>query len=128
MGGWTAETVAGKRVDAYEPPRRPRFGVVFLHGVGLETLSGNAAWTAVLEELDLACLCPHGRESWWTDRIYPDFDPAVTAERFILDSVVPHFEQRWVIRPRALGITGISMGGQGALRIAFKHPEAFPAV
>jgi S-formylglutathione hydrolase len=28
----------------------------------------------------------------------------------------------------AVGLLGVSMGGQGALRLAFKHPELFPVV
>jgi S-formylglutathione hydrolase len=128
MSGWTQETIAGKRADVYDPAARPRFGVVFLHGYGLETLAGNAAWTRLLEELNLACVCPHGQRCWWADKVCPEFDPAVTPERHLLDHVVPYFAERWGIGPRALGVTGISMGGQGALRLAFKHPEIFSAV
>src|SRR5205823_10285623 len=30
--------------------------------------------------------------------------------------------------PRAVGLLGIGMGGQGALRLAFKYPDRFPVV
>src|SRR5262249_47877597 len=36
--------------------------------------------------------------------------------------------ERWDLTPPAIGIQGISMGGQGALRLAFKHPQQFPVV
>ena len=40
---WTVADIAGKPADIYDPPGtpRPRFGILFLHGVGLETLRDN---------------------------------------------------------------------------------------
>jgi esterase/lipase superfamily enzyme len=127
-GTWTAETIAGKRADVYEPPHPPRFGVLHLHGVGLETLRDNPAFTRLFQELNLACVCPHGQRSWWADRVCPEFDPQVTPERYLLESVLPFFQQRWGLAPRTVGVQGISMGGQGALRLAFKYPRLFPVV
>jgi S-formylglutathione hydrolase len=129
-GTWTRATIAGKAADIYDLPGAapPRFGVLFLHGVGRETLTGNAAFTKLFAELRLACVCPHGQRCWWGDRICTEFDAQVTPERYLLDSVLPFFAERWGLRPRAVGLLGISMGGQGALRLAFKHPELFPAV
>src|SRR5581483_9992786 len=129
-GSWSQIVVAGKQVDVYDLPgaARPRFGVLFLHGVGLETLRANAACTRVLDEAGLACLCPHGQRCWWADRICAEFDPHLTAERFVIDHVLPVFAQRWGIGERAVGLCGISMGGQGALRLAFKYAKRFPAV
>ena len=129
-GGWTQTEVAGKTVDVYDPPGsvRPRFAVLYLHGVALETLAANAAWSRLLDELNLACACPHGQRCWWTDRVCPEFDARLTNEQHLLQYVVPYMVQRWQLAPRALGLTGISMGGQGALRLAFKYPEQFPVV
>jgi S-formylglutathione hydrolase len=76
----------------------------------------------------LACVCPRGDHSWWADRICPPFDPERSAERYLLESVVPFFDQRWGLGPRSLGLLGISMGGQGALRLAFKYPDTFAVV
>lgn len=127
MAGWSRAMIAGKAADLFDPPAgRPRFGVLFLHGFGLETLADNAAFTRPLAELQLACVCPHGQRSWWGDRICAEFDPQISPERYLLDSVVPYFAERWGLRPRAVGLLGISMGGQGALRLAFKHPAVFP--
>lgn len=126
---WSQEVVGGKRADVYQPPCKdiPRFGVLFLHGIGLETLLDRPAFTRLLDELNLACVCPHGQRSWWGDRICPEFDAKMTPERHILEHVVPYFQERWGIGPRAIGVLGISMGGQGALRLAFRHPDMFPA-
>lgn len=129
-GSWQRREIAGKGADVYSWPngRRPLYGVIYLHSVGQETLAGNEVFTGLFEELGLVCVCPHGGQSWWSDRLGSDFDPDVTAERWLIDQVVPFFEQAWGLAPPAIGLLGISMGGQGALRLAFKHPRIFPVV
>jgi pimeloyl-ACP methyl ester carboxylesterase len=126
-GTWTTIELGGKPVDAFDPPDKPRFGVIYLHPYGLEMIRDNPAFTAPLAELRLACLAPHGQRSWWADRVCPEFDLTISAEQHLLRFVVPHFEQRWGLRSRGVGVFGISMGGQAALRLAFKYPEQFPA-
>jgi S-formylglutathione hydrolase len=127
---WATVAVAGKQADLFEPSQagRPRFGVIHLHGVGLSTLIDRPVFTRWLEELQLACICPHGQRCWWADRICPEFDDHITAERYLLGQIVRYFGERWGLAPRAIGLQGISMGGQGALRLAFKHPDLFPVV
>ncbi len=96
-GTWHSVDLAGKPADVYRLPgdARPRFGVLYLHPVGLETLAGNTAFTRLFDELRLVCVCPHGQRSWWADRICPEFDPHVSAERYLLDSVLPYFGTTW---------------------------------
>ncbi len=129
-GTWTLLDIAGKPADVYDPPGpdRPRFGVLHLHGHGLTTLSDKPDYTRVFQELSLACVCPHGQRSWWGERVCTEFDPHVSPERYLLDRVVPLFGARWGIAPPGIGIQGNSMGGQGALRLAFKYPDLFPVV
>jgi pimeloyl-ACP methyl ester carboxylesterase len=128
-GAWTTVDTAGKSVDFYDPPgpARPRLGMLFLHGVGLETLIDKPAFTRLFDELHIGCGCPHGQRAWWTDRVSSDFDPALTAEKHLLGNVVPAMQKRWQLGPRSIGVMGVNMGGQGALRLAFKHPQVFPA-
>jgi S-formylglutathione hydrolase len=66
--------------------------------------------------------------SWWTDRICREFDPHLTAEKFVVDHVTPAVIERWGVTLSRVGLLGISMGGQGALRLAFKYPRRYPAV
>src|SRR5262249_27935459 len=120
--------LAGKPADVFDPAGGPRFGALFLHPYGLETLAGNEVWTDLLTEMRLACVCPHAGRSWWADRVCPEFDPGLPPRRRLLDNVLPFFRSRWNMQPPGIGVTGISMGGQGALRLAFKHPQLFPAV
>jgi poly(3-hydroxybutyrate) depolymerase len=128
-GMWSEVELAGKRVEVYDPPggQKPRFGVVYLHPLGLETLRGRLAYTKILDQLQLACVCPHAQRSWWADRVCPEFDARLTPEQHLLKNVLPFFQERWNLAPRAIGVFGISMGGQGALRLAFKHSQLFRA-
>src|SRR5262245_50757181 len=127
-GTWQTVDLAGKPAAVYTPPQRPRFGVLYLHTYGLETLEGNPAFTRPFDELRLACVCPHGVRSWWADRVCSEFDPVLSAERHLLTHVLPYFESTWSLKPPAVGLLGISMGGQGALRLAFEQPRTFPVV
>lgn len=127
---WARVDIAGKPADVFGFPEtlRPRYGVMFLHGVGLETLRDNAAFTRLFDELRLACVCPHGQRSWWGDRVCAEFDAETSPERYLLQHAVPYFQTRWGLAPRSIGVMGVSMGGQGALRLAFKQPAIFPVV
>ena len=129
-GAWSTAAIAGKPADVYDPPGegRPRFGALHLHGVGLKTLRDRPAFTRLFDEFRLACVCPHGRRCWWADRICPEFDPAISPEEHLLRNVLPFFKARWNLAPPAVGLLGVGMGGQGALRLAFKRPDLFPVV
>ncbi len=127
---WSDVEVAGHTAELFVPPRRHPQGFVllYLHGVHLGSLRTSDAFNRLLHEHGLAAVCPRTGRSWWADRICPDFDPAVTPERYVLDAVLPFIERELSAAPRRIGLLGTSMGGQGALRLAFKHPETFPVV
>jgi S-formylglutathione hydrolase FrmB len=67
-------------------------------------------------------------QSWWTDRVCPQFDPELSAEQHLLRNVLPFVAERFGAGAARVGLLGTSMGGQGALRLAFKHPDTFPVV
>lgn len=48
-------------------------------------------------------------------------------EDVLVHDLVPHIDATWrtIAKPQARGLEGWSMGGFGALRLAFKHPELF---
>src|SRR5262245_11569027 len=106
LHGWTRTEIAGKPADVFAPPvpDRLRFGVLFLHPVGGELPSDNPTYTAELARQGLACCAPHGKQSWWADRVCPEFDPHLTAERHLLDNVLPWMTDRY----RAVAAAGIS--------------------
>lgn len=124
---WTRVDIAGKPADVLDVAHS-RFAVLFLHDLDQKTLAESRAFTAELRHAGLACVCPHGKRCWWLDRVCAEFDPLLPPETYLLQHVVPFAEHRWNLAPRRLALSGIGMGGQGALRLAFRHPKRFPVV
>src|SRR5262245_3338837 len=126
--GWQTVDLGGKPADVFVPPDGPpRFGLLFMHGYDLATLAGNSTYTKLLSDNRLVCVCPHGGRCWWTDRIWPEFDPAVPADAYVL-AALSYIHSKWSFPPRAVGLLGYCLGGQGALKLAFRYPLLFPAV
>jgi S-formylglutathione hydrolase FrmB len=129
-GTWREEQISGKPCDVFEPglPNQYGYVVIYLHGVHLQRLVDNAAFTEAFDQHGLPVVAPHTGRSWWTDRICPEFDPQLTAERHVLHNVLPYIRRRWNSGPPRMGLLGTSMGGQGALRLAYRHAAIFPVV
>ena len=127
---WSEVTLAGHLCDVYEPDRRNEHGyvVLYLHGVHMQRLRDYPAFTAQLDRHGFPAIAPITQRSWWTDKICPEFDSSMTAEQHVLQNVLPYIAERWNSRPSRIGLLGTSMGGQGALRFAYKHPNTFPVV
>ncbi len=130
MGSWGENEIAGHPAEIFEPSKRNPHGyaLIYLHGVRLGRLSDRDAFTAQLEKHGLPVIAPITQRSWWTDRICKEFDSELTAERHLLDNVVPFIEKHWNSKSPQIGLFGTSMGGQGALRFAYKYPDTFPVV
>lgn len=120
---WTTINLAGKTADLFVPEgTAPRHSTLFLHGYDGITLKDNAAYTAEFERHALRVLCPHGGRCWWSDAVYPPFDPELSPVAFLAREV-PN-----VLSPGPLGVFGLEMGGQGALQLAYRHARSFPVV
>lgn len=118
---------------AQHPPRRYPI-LYFLHGLGdnEQTLFNSGGWT-VLDDLrkqgrmgDFLIVAPEGRRSFYVNSA----DGSERYSDFFLQEFVPKIEAKYRVRAGRPGraISGISMGGYGALRMAFAHPELFSAV
>ena len=118
---------------AQHPPKRYPV-LYFLHGLGdnEQTLFNSGGWT-LLEDLrnqhkmgDFMIVAPEGKRSFYIDSA----DGSVRYNEFFLQEFLPQIESKYRIKPGRAGraISGISMGGYGALRFAFAHPELFSAV
>src|SRR5262245_24403493 len=125
LDGWARVTIVGKPADAFDPPGALPLAVLYLHSLAEESPATDPTFTAALRRHRLRCVAPRGGRCWWADRVCPEFGPTVTPERFLIDEVVPWAEASWKLAPRAVALVGAEMGGQGALRIAFKHPGRF---
>lgn len=128
-GTWQEVDIGGKPAAVFEPGRAVDTGaVIFLHGHGEITLAGNAVYSRCLSQLGLRVICPSGKRAWWLDRISPEFDPGISPEQYIVSQIVPWMEAKWQVQPRQAALFGVSMGAQGALRIAYRHARQFPVV
>ncbi len=104
--------------------------VYLLHGYG-----GNYAnWIKSVPHIaDLAdayqmmLVCPDGNvSSWYIDS---PVDPSSKYETYITEELIPWIDSHYhTINDRSgRSITGLSMGGHGALYLAFKHQKLFGA-
>ncbi len=125
---------AGYDAGATQHPPKRYPVLYFLHGLGdnEQTLFNSGGWT-LLDDLrnqhkigDFLIVAPEGRRSFYINSA----DGSVRYNDFFLHEFLPYIESKYWIRPGRAGraISGISMGGYGALRLAFAHPELFSAV
>lgn len=126
LPGLTRTEIAGKPADIFEPATPLPFTVIWLHDDSGESPATSPVITTALRKHRLRCVAPHAGRSWWVDRVSSEFDPITTPERFLLDDVLPWCGSRWNVGPSGIAVAGIGMGGQGALRLAFRHPGRFP--
>jgi S-formylglutathione hydrolase FrmB len=125
-GGYDA---SGRQHPAHKYPV-----LYFLHGLGdnEQTLFNSGGWT-MLDDLrrqhkmgDFLIVAPEGRRSFYINSADGNF----RYSDFFLQEFIPEIEKKFrIVGTRAdRAISGISMGGYGALRFAFAHPELFSAV
>jgi S-formylglutathione hydrolase FrmB len=106
----------------------------FLHGLGdnEQTLFKGGGWD-VVQDLrrknritDFLIVAPEGKRSFYINSA----DGHTRYSDFFIREFIPYVESHYSIRRErsARGISGASMGGYGALRFAFAHPELFSSV
>jgi S-formylglutathione hydrolase FrmB len=106
----------------------------FLHGLGgnQEVLVNSGGWN-LIEDLreqgqigEFLIATPDGGRSFYIN----SSDARQRYEDFLLREFLPFIESRYRVRAerRYRGISGVSMGGYGALRLAFRYPEMFGSV
>jgi S-formylglutathione hydrolase FrmB len=109
-------------------PSPHNYTVIYLHCSESASLRGYPAFLREFDRFGLRVIEPVTGLSWWTDRIWPEFDAEISTEAYVLKYVLPYIAEQWNASPPRLALLGISMGGQGALRMAYKHPNVFPTV
>ena len=124
---WSMIDIGGHPCECFDPPgAAPGIAAIYLHGVRERTLQQSTGLREAIETAGLRALAPRTGRSWWLDRIIPEFDPLITPERFVVGAVVAEVERRFGVKPPQIGLVGTSMGGQGALRLSYRHPTVFP--
>ncbi|HXX28602.1 MAG TPA: alpha/beta hydrolase family protein [Terriglobales bacterium] len=119
----------------YDSAPSRRYPVVyFLHGLGgnERTLLDTGGWNLV-EDLrqdgkigDFLIVTPEAWASFYVNAV----SGQLRYSDFFLEEFMPLVESRYRVRRerRSRAVTGVSMGGYGALRFAFRYPESFAAV
>ena len=124
---WSMIDVAGHACECFDPPgAAPDVAVIYLHGVRERRLQDSTGLRNAIETAGLRALAPRAGRSWWLDRIVAGFDDRISPERFVVDEVVAEVSRRFGVEPPRIALVGTSMGGQGALRLAYRHPTIFP--
>lgn len=115
--------------EGYDPEAEDPYPVVYLlNGHG----GNNRSWSTVTNldslatEFDMIFVCPDGRNSWYWDS---PVDPTMQMESYIVDDLVPYIDSHYRTRTDRGGraVTGLSMGGHGALYLAMRHQNLFGA-
>lgn len=128
---WSVISVVGHDCLLYEPDGAAEvpFASIFLHDRVANSASAMpSAVRQVVERHGLRTIVPWAPDAWWVDRIYGPFDASLTSERLVTDHVLAWVGERWGATPPQVALWGVGMGGQGALRIAYRQPERFPIV
>ncbi len=117
--------------EAYQAKKDQHFPVVYL----LHGYSGNYAdWIIKAPEVQvladhhqLILVCPDGGfNSWYLDS---PVQPASQYETYVAKEVVDFVDTNYptLAQPAGRAITGLSMGGHGALFLAIRHSDTFGA-
>jgi S-formylglutathione hydrolase FrmB len=125
-------TAAGKNPQAKDVRRYP---VLYdLHGLGddEQSLLNTGAWSLIqdLREQhkigEFLIVTPDAERTFYIN----SRDGRVRYSDFFLQEFMPSIEHRYRVRGgrNSRGITGMSMGGYGALRFAFAYPQLFSSV
>lgn len=104
--------------------------VYMLHGFGGSYKNDWASpkWDVVkyADVYDIIIVTPDGSDSWYLDS---PIDPSYRYETYISQELVAFVDTHYSTRATREGraITGLSMGGHGALHTAFLHQDVFGA-
>lgn len=106
-----------------------QFPVVYLlHGAdgSYRDWPSKADLDDLASEYGVIIACPDGQDSWYFDS---PIDPKMQFETFVTQELVGYVDGHYRTLPerRYRAITGLSMGGHGALWCAWRHPDVFGA-
>lgn len=112
---------------ALEAGNTEKFPTVYL----LNGFGGDYRTWPILQDLDslanvygMIFVCPDGCDSWYWDS---PIDKNMQMESFFVNDLVPFIDNNFptIAAPEKRAITGLSMGGHGALYLAMRHPDLF---
>lgn len=100
--------------------------VYLLHGAwgSYRDWAKKADLRSLASQYGLIIVCPDGQDSWYFDS---PIDPSFKFETYITQELRAYIEShyRTLNEAKYRAITGLSMGGHGALWLAWRHPEIY---
>ena len=128
LAGWSTIDVAGHACDLFQPESIAANArcLVYLHDLTGRRPQSIPPVRAAVEAAGLPVLAPRTGRSWWLQQLVERFDRERTPEEFLLGPLLEECQQRFAAGPGGIGLLGLEMGGQGALRLAYRHPGSFP--
>ena len=120
---------------SYDVDKTRRFPILyFFHGLGdNEQMFIHAGGFNLVEDLwergqigEFLIATPNAGAAFYINAR----DGKARYEDFLVQEFLPGIEAKYRTKPgrKSRGVSGVSMGGYGALHLAFKHPELFAAV
>lgn len=103
--------------------------IYLLHGYGGDATSWltiKPELSKIADEKGLIFVCPDGKNNWYWNS---PKNPMVKYETFISSELVKYIDKYYktIANRKGRAITGLSMGGHGALWNAFRHQSVFGA-
>lgn len=103
--------------------------VYLLHGYSgnyADWISRAKGFEKAADQYQLIIVCPDGNNSWYWDS---PVDPRYKYETYVSKELVEWIDSKYktIKNPKGRAITGLSMGGHGALYLAFRHQDIFGA-
>lgn len=104
--------------------------IYLLHGYGGDHLSyidNIPELEAYADELDFIIICPDGGNNWYFDS---PVNKEIRYETFVSVELVSFIDSSYMSKAgrKSRAVTGMSMGGHGALYLGIKHPEIFGVI
>jgi S-formylglutathione hydrolase FrmB len=120
---------------SYDEQAQRKFPVLYyLHGLGdnERSMVNTGAWNMYLDLVEQGkigeylIVTPAGYQSFYVNSL----DGKVRYEDFFIKEFLPFIEHKYHVRAErsTRGLLGVSMGGYGAMRYAFKYPQLFGSV
>lgn len=127
MGRAIKNTVIVPQIYFDEKLPDARYPVLYLlHGAygDYSNWAHKADLDAIASRYRVIIVCPDGQDSWYFDS---PVDPKMQFETYISKELVAYIDSHYRTQANRYmrAITGLSMGGHGALYLAWRHPDVF---
>lgn len=126
---WLTDSCEDHPLDLFLPTTAsPESGLlIWLPGYDGWSPREDPHWTAALDDASLVTIVPQASRCCWTPVVEPSFGASGSPLDFLQSSLTAWARERFGADVR-FSVTGVELGGQGALQLAYRQPRLFPIV